>query len=251
MYNAWEVEKSNPADSDAEDRASLVDPHQVLHRRYFAEAIEPAGRYGIPFNRVIAHLYNAESRARRGGTGAQVVWLADVVQAAACIDGCSRAWNDLIEQHEPYLVHAVEARLNRPAAILFVRSLLIDLRHATIGTWPAESSGHDVLTLQRYTGRQSLRKWLAQRLVARFSRVYPWTARRPVLRLVAQGHEDRSGERVEMKPVAANGHETAHPGAHRRIALQGPVSSAIGMDDDGRGDRSLSLGAIDCAQLAD
>ncbi len=144
-------------DGDVEATPGAIDG---LRRRFFAEAGAVAARYGIEFERVLTHLTDLDA----GRSIDRVEHLADLVHAVACVDEVGIAWADLSEHYEQVLVQGVEGRLGRPDAVLLVRRLLVDLRHAARG---ARFAG--MIPLQRYNGHTSLAKWLAVRLAARFS----------------------------------------------------------------------------------
>lgn len=162
-----------PAPGRAEDDRQAAKAAQrgavdTLHREFFAEAGALAARYGVTFDRVLMHLTDLDA----GRSIERVEHVADLIHAIACVDRVGMAWADLSEQYEPLLVQSVESRLGRADAVLVVRRLLTDLRHAANGERLA-----GMMPLQRYAGHMSLTKWLSVRLAARLCQRHQEQAR--------------------------------------------------------------------------
>lgn len=133
----------------------------LLRRRYFANGADSAARYGIAFERITQHLWDLRRRhpliSLRG-----IAHVDDLVLAIACIDERHRAWHDLIEQYEPWLVRRLRRSMDTSVAVLAVRQLFLELRRAEPEV-SAEASLYD------YAGLEPLRMWLAERLCDRLS----------------------------------------------------------------------------------
>src|SRR5688500_17092199 len=74
-----------------------------LRRAYFASGAEHAGRYGVEFARVVAHVWHARRAGRRTPLR-RIRYIDDLVQAIACIDDSPQAWTDLAQRYERTLV---------------------------------------------------------------------------------------------------------------------------------------------------
>ena len=135
-----------------------------LRREYFAHAGVVANRYGITFDRVVAHLWHAR-RSHRHLPLRAVRHLDDVVHSAACIDQVSLAWSDMIEQYERPLVRRCRIQLDETASIIMVRRLFADLRRRSV-----EHDAPALPSLRCYRGVHPLRTWLTDRLVGMLAR---------------------------------------------------------------------------------
>ena len=158
-----------------------------LRQLFFAQAAEFAVRYDIRYERVLEHLWVARGYVHRLPVRT-VAHLDDLVHAAACLDGLSLAWADLIDVAEPALVRVCMRRLDSADSVVFVRRMLCELRTPVPNPRPRKH-----LTLQAYTGVQPLRNWLAERTAARLGQaaVEAVQNRRPInrrLRLRGVGH---------------------------------------------------------------
>lgn len=129
----------------------------ALRWAYFAHARESAGRYGIAFDRVLIHLWQARRLRRRVPLRA-IANLDDLVHAVACVDEVGSAWADLVDRYEAGLIRSSRAVLRGPDAIVFVRRLLGDLRRRK-----TDSSGQELPSLRSYLGTRPLRRWLTDR----------------------------------------------------------------------------------------
>jgi hypothetical protein len=127
-----------------------------LRGEFFAKAGEPASRYGISFERLMHHMWEARTDNRRLLLR-HVTHIEDLVHAVACIDGRSLAWNDLAERYERTLIRRCRGDQDEIAATILIRRFFADLRHdnAQPGSIPAARS------LRGYFGNRPLRNWLS------------------------------------------------------------------------------------------
>ena len=130
-----------------------------LRCAYFAQAGETASRYGISFERVIRHLWQAR-RSNRRFTLQNIAHVDDLLHAIACADDVALAWTDLAERYERTLVRKCRANFDEMEATVFVRRVLADLRHRSV-------LEHDerLPSLHTYLGTRPLRLWLADRMI--------------------------------------------------------------------------------------
>lgn len=133
-----------------------------LRKVYFASAGDLATRYGVTFDRVVAHLWRARPLVP-GLCLRSIRHVSDLVHAIACVDAASIAWIDLTERNESLLVRACRDRLSETDAIIFVRQLVADLKRQD-----APPTRH-VPSLQHYVGVTPLRNWLRDRLIGRLN----------------------------------------------------------------------------------
>lgn len=134
----------------------------ALRQRYFAQAGVAAAHLGVPFDRLVQHLWDARRRhllvpIRR------ISFLDDLVLAVACVDHSDRAWRELTELYEPWLVRRGRQVAGLTTAVLSVRQILIELRRG-------EATEHAGGSLHDYLGVQPLREWLAARLMFHLAR---------------------------------------------------------------------------------
>jgi hypothetical protein len=164
----WREKVNGAARKTIRSRAAARSAVEKLRRRYFAASCEPGARRGISFDDLLIHLW----RSRRYGSRLRlqaVIHLEDIALAIACIQGQSRGWTDLCEQHEGHLVRACRRHLGESDAIVFVRRLLADLRsEARI------EGGVAVTSLRAYRGVRPLRIWLCERAMARLAAARCW-----------------------------------------------------------------------------
>ena len=130
-----------------------------LRRAYFAYARESAERYGISFDHVLMHLW-AMRHVERKFSLKTVRYLDDLVHAVACTHGIGSAWRDLADYYERPLVRHCRHWLDEPAATIFIRRLLTEMRQCTGGV---EETA--VPSLSRYGGTWPLRRWLGNRVI--------------------------------------------------------------------------------------
>ena len=157
-----------------------------LRRAYFAQAADVAVRYGMSFDRVLAHLGEARTRHPHIMVSA-IRHVDDLVHAIACVDGSDVAWRDLVDRHERALIRVCRQWLDPTDAIIFVRRLVSELRR---------DEGTGVQSLRSFAGATRLRRWLADRVMGRMSRAgFSFTAdepfesaRRPVAAHVVEGN---------------------------------------------------------------
>ena len=142
----------------------------ALRRRYFSHASESAARYGVTFDRIVQHLWDARRRGLHVSLRS-VFSIDDLVHVIGCIDCCARAWHDLIELYEPWLVRQHRHQMDDCAALLEVRQFLVELRRQRAAK-TAE------VALRDYLGDKPLRNWLASRarLSGRLTGRTRWTA---------------------------------------------------------------------------
>jgi hypothetical protein len=133
---------------------------QRLRSAYFAQAAESAARYGVSFERVVMHLWQARRLDPRFSLR-HVAHVDDLVHAVACVDGDGLAWSDLMERYERALIRRSRGGPGEIDAIIAVRRMLADLRRCH-----SEMERSAFPSLQHYTGAQELRTWLAQRAAA-------------------------------------------------------------------------------------
>src|SRR5262245_43497381 len=146
-------------------RATQSDPRPA----YFSQAGAAAARYGVNFERVLAHLRAA--RARHPHLAIPVMnHMDDLVHAVACVDGNDPAWRDLVDAYERGLIRACRDWMEATDAIVLVRRLFAELRRQLPGLQPLSS----------YDGTCPLRKWLADRVIGRLNQVDGGFARRGV-----------------------------------------------------------------------
>ena len=131
-----------------------------LRSAYFAHAGELAARYGVTFDRVIAHLWQSRHRHPRFFLRA-VMCLDDLVQALACLDGCGLAWSDLQERHERTLVRRCREGRDETETTVIVRRFIAELRRTAL---------NGRCTMLEYLGTRPLRNWLADELNAHLLR---------------------------------------------------------------------------------
>jgi hypothetical protein len=129
-----------------------------LRHAYFATAADSAGRYGIEFGHVLAHLWGAR-RARSRLCLRSVRFMDDLVHVVACTRNRSQAWMDLIERNEHVLTRRCAEHVGDMEAVLLVRGLFATLRR------PSADGG--TMPLGAYSGEQPVRAWLAERLMGR------------------------------------------------------------------------------------
>lgn len=134
-----------------------------LRRRYFSHAAESAARYGVSFDRIVQHLWDVRHR-RLHIPLRSIVCVDDLVHVVGCLDQCARAWHDLIDLYEPWLVRQHRCAVGPCTALLEVRQFFIELRR-DVYVDTADVSLHD------YLGIEPLRFWLAGngRLTDRFT----------------------------------------------------------------------------------
>lgn len=132
-----------------------------LRRCYFSLGGETAMRYGIGFEHLIEHLWNA--RRIRGQIRGHIrlrciVHIEDLIHCVACREGISVAWGDLREQHERFLIRQCANRIEESDAIVFVRRYLKELQQ---GVQDPKRSG---CVLSEFIGDRPLRLWLGERI---------------------------------------------------------------------------------------
>jgi hypothetical protein len=151
-----------------------------LRSEYFASAADVAARYGVTFDRLIAHLWHARSFNAHFFL-AGVTHLDDLVHAVACVDEVGLAWAELADRYERALVRRCRNGAAEIDATIAVRRMLADLRrHNT--RWDAQRFP----TLHGYAGVQPLRVWLGERALGSAA----WTtAKRRTDELVAVGRD--------------------------------------------------------------
>jgi hypothetical protein len=171
-----------------------------LRQQFFCAGGDAAVRYGIGFDRIVKHLWNARRHQRRLSLRS-IDNMHDLIHAIACIDDMDRAWADLAEQYEPALVRACRSQMGDIEALLQVRRLLAGLRERS-----CSGSGHDP-SLRWYTGSNTLRSWLGQRLLAGLSRRLRGRGRLDPGLLMTRA---RPGQLLEMKSSVA-GFESGGP----------------------------------------
>ena len=168
-----------------------------LRQQYFSAGGDAVVRYNIGFDRILRHLWRARRHQRRLAIRS-IDHMHDLIHAIACVDDMDRAWADLAEQYEPALVRACRSQMGEIDALLQVRRLLASLRERSCAGGGADPSLH------WYTGANTLRSWLGQRLLAGLSRGLS-------RRIRSRGRFDpgllmtraRSGQLVEMKSSVA------------------------------------------------
>jgi hypothetical protein len=149
----------------------------ALRQRYFAQAGATASHLGVSFERVMQHLWDARRRQMVVPIRS-IACLDDLVLAVACVDNSDRAWHELTELYEPWLVRRGRRVIGGPTAVLIVRQLIVELRRAE----PAEEVNQ---SLHDYLGVQPLREWLAGRL---WRRLACRTGAQPSLAPVVDAH---------------------------------------------------------------
>ena len=87
-------------------------------------------------------------------------YVEDLIHAVACLDGIDLAWRDLAEQHERALMRSCQDRMEEADEVVLVRRFFASLRRE-----PGRCPGDDRLTLSRYDGTSSLRRWIRGRLL--------------------------------------------------------------------------------------
>ena len=153
-----ESDRTNPAPGETSDlccRRAL----SRLRQAYFAYGRESAERYGISFDQVITHLWGMRHSERRFSLKS-VRYLDDLVHAVACTHDLGSAWRDLSEYYERPLVRHCRHWLEEPAATVFIRRLLTEMRRSTSG-----AAKSPVPSLARYGGTWPLRRWLGNRVI--------------------------------------------------------------------------------------
>ena len=130
-----------------------------LREAYFADARRSVARYGVSFERVLVHLWEARRLRRRVLIGS-IVYVDDLVHAVACVDEVALAWADLAQRYEGALIHACRRSLEAPDAVIFVRRLLGDLRSRDRG-----SADRGLPSLRGYMATRPLKRWLTDRAV--------------------------------------------------------------------------------------
>ncbi len=130
-----------------------------LREAYFAEARCSASRYGLSFERLLVHLWEARRLRRRVLIGS-IVYVDDLVHAVACVDDVALAWTDLAERYEAAMIHACRRSLDEPDAVIFVRRLLGDLRRRNRGC-----GDRGLPSLRGYMAARPLKRWLTDRAV--------------------------------------------------------------------------------------
>ena len=129
-----------------------------LRRAYFAQAGDPAARYGISFDDVFSHLIATRANHTHA-TLPPVRHMDDLVHAVACVGAVDLAWWDLTEQYERTLVRACRQWLEATEAIVFVRRLFCGLRR----------DDDDIQSLRSFDGTKTMRRWLGDRIVGRMN----------------------------------------------------------------------------------
>ncbi len=130
-----------------------------MREAYFAEARCSASRYGLSFERLLVHLWEARRLRRRVLIGS-IVYVDDLVHAVACVDEVALAWADLAERYEAALIHACRRSLEEPDAVIFVRHLFGDLRRRNRGLDEGA-----LPSLRGYLATRPLKRWLTDRAV--------------------------------------------------------------------------------------
>ncbi len=127
-----------------------------LRRRFFAQAGNSASHFGVSFERMVQHLWDAR-RQRAPLPIRRIGNVDDLVHVVACIGDSERAWRELTELYESWLVRRLRREVGASTAVLVVRQTLVELRRfdACDG---ACGSLHD------YLGIQPLRDWLTGRV---------------------------------------------------------------------------------------
>lgn len=164
----WREKVDGTARRTIRSRAVARSAIAKLRRRYFAASCDPGARRGISFDDLLIHLW----RSRRFNPRLRlrsVMHLEDLALAIACLQGQSRAWTDLGEQHEGHLVRACRRHLGESDAIIFVRKLLADLRSEA-----RVEGGVAVTSLRAFRGARPLRVWLGERAIARLAASRCW-----------------------------------------------------------------------------
>ncbi len=129
-----------------------------LRRAYFAQAGDPAARYGISFDDVFSHLIATRANHTHASLP-PVRHIDDLVHAIACVGNVDLAWWDLTEQYERTLVRACRQWLEATDAIVFVRRLFCGLRR----------DDDDIQSLRGFDGTRTMRRWLGDRIVGRMN----------------------------------------------------------------------------------
>ncbi len=135
-----------------------------LRCAYFAHAAESAARYGVTFERLLLHLWQARQVNRRL-LMRSVVYIDDLVHAVACVDQVGLAWADLVERYERALIRRCRGTQDEIEATLFVRRLFADLKRRN-----EQPCSPALPSFRNYIGNRPLRNWLADRLNAARSR---------------------------------------------------------------------------------
>lgn len=156
-----------------------------IRREFFARAAEPAARYGVTMDDLLAHLRDAHL-ALTPGPARVLSYLDDVALAVACVRGHPRAWSDAWQKHESALIRACNTRLDDADAVVFTRRFWISLYTTTVtnresrhSSTTAESAGQggavshhgtsaaegELWPIAAYVGVRPLRNWLTERLM--------------------------------------------------------------------------------------
>lgn len=128
-----------------------------LREAYFAEARCSAARYGLSFDRLLVHLWEARRLRRRVRIGS-IVYVDDLVHAVACVNEVALAWADLAQRYEAALIHACRRSLEEPDAVIVVRRLFGDLRSRN-----RDWGDRGLPSLRGYMATRPLKRWLTDR----------------------------------------------------------------------------------------
>lgn len=131
-----------------------------LRCAYFSQAGDSAARYGISFERIVQHLWDARHSNRRFTIG-DVGHMDDLLHAVACVDDIPLAWVDLSERYERALVRKCRGSFDEVQSTVFVRRVLADLRRRSA----VLSHDERLPSLHTYLGTRPLRLWLADRMI--------------------------------------------------------------------------------------
>lgn len=151
--------------------ASHADPSAVpaileasIRRQFFCCA-EPAARFRVSVDELVAHLRMAGiSQAPRPSR--VLAHLPDVILAVACVRGDAAAWTHLLNSHAWCLDRACAEQLGASVGLAFARRFWADLRETTMRghSGPCDAA-RPRTRLQSYLGLRPLRLWLADRML--------------------------------------------------------------------------------------
>ena len=147
----------------------------ALRTSFFASAGHSAARFGLRFEDVLTHLWEARQLTGPIDLG-RVVYIDDLTHVAACVRGIDRAWSDLVEHYECWLTRRIRPECGQIDALLDVRRLFKILRSNDrrpalrqlhqLNDLPSDTLSDIPLSLSVYRGYVPLKVWLANALIA-------------------------------------------------------------------------------------